>query len=119
MDEQTRRFTRQEDEDALRLDEVLEPYDEEYDAYDEAADMEPYDDPAYDEDEYLQDDYSDYHAALDEASRFKVAMGAFDLVSVLVGVVVILVLVGMLVSLLTWLRSDIQHSALLLQSGLQ
>ena len=32
---------------------------------------------------------------------------------------VILLLVAMLVSLVSWLRSDILHSALLLQSGLQ
>ena len=46
-------------------------------------------------------------------------MGMFDLVSILVGIVVILALVAMLFTLFNWLKSDIQHSALLLQSGLQ
>ena len=40
-------------------------------------------------------------------------------VAILVGIGVILLLVAMLVSLVSWLRSDILHSALLLQSGLQ
>ena len=57
--------------------------------------------------------------ALNQAGRFKVALGVFDSVSILVGIGVILLLVAMLVSLVSWLRSDILHSALLLQSGLQ
>ena len=46
-------------------------------------------------------------------------MGVFDTVSILVGVLVVLILVAMLISLVNWLRSDIMHSMLLLQSGLQ
>ena len=46
-------------------------------------------------------------------------MGVFDTVSIIIGVVVILGLVGLLLSLAGWLRTDILHSALLLQSGLQ
>ena len=149
MDERTRRFKRREDEEQeLRLDDVLEPYEQEepeetgFSPYDEA--QPPYEqtqpaydgnhpsydaqDPLYDEsqpdygDPY-DEEYSDYHEAMDEAmneaGRFRVAMGVFDTVSILVGIGVILLLVAMLVSLVSWLRSDILHSALLLQSGLQ
>ena len=61
----------------------------------------------------------DVYKRQNQAGRFKVAMGVFDTVSILVGIGVILLLVAMLVSLVSWLRSDILHSALLLQSGLQ
>lgn len=149
MDERTRRFKRREDEEQeLRLDDVLEPYEQEepeeigFSPYDEAqppyeqtqpaydGNQPSYDaqDPPYDErqpdygDPY-DEEYSDYHEAMDEAmneaGRFRVAMGVFDTVSILVGIGVILLLVAMLVSLVGWLRSDILHSALLLQSGLQ
>lgn len=151
MDERTRRFQRHDDqqEDELRLDEVLEHYEQdEPEAYDAAApDFAPYGDaqPPYEEQPYdenpsayeppyeeenqpsygdpYDEEYSDYHEAIDEAvsqaGRFRVAMGVFDTVSILVGIGVILLLVAMLVSLVSWLRSDILHSALLLQSGLQ
>lgn len=151
MDERTRRFQRHDDqqEDELRLDEVLEPYEQgESDAYGDAGqDFAPYgeDQPPYEEQPYdgnlssyeqpyeeenqppygdpYDEEYSDYHEAMDEAineaGRFRVAMGVFDTVSILVGIGVILLLVAMLVSLVGWLRSDILHSALLLQSGLQ
>lgn len=125
MNERTRRYERYDDE-ALQLDEVLEPYDRQepppiedeppyegegfYDA--------PYEDYADDGRPY-EEEYSDAHEALDEAGRFKVAMGVFDTVSIIIGVVVILGLVGLLLSLAGWLRTDILHSALLLQSGLQ
>ena len=46
-------------------------------------------------------------------------MGMLDLISILVGIVVILVLVAMLVSLAHWLQNDILHSALFMQSGLK
>ena len=99
-----------------RSHEQQPPYEPAYDAqeppYEE--DQPPYGDP-YDE------EYSGYHEAMDEAmnqaGRFKVAMGVFDTVSILVGIGVILLLVAMLVSLVSWLRSDILHSALLLQAA--
>lgn len=135
MDDRTRRIERYEDEeDALRLDDVLEPYGQERQDLSpyggepqEDYAGEPYEEPyeGYEEpygDPYAGE-YSDYHEAVDDAihqaGRFRVAMGVFDTVSILVGVGVILLLVAMLVSLLGWLRSDILHSALLLQSGLQ
>lgn len=158
MDKRKRRFRRGEhQEEELRLDDVLEPYDQDEPADDEQSGQTfaPYEDeagplyeqqpsygerqppyePAYDAQEppYEEDqppygdpygeEYSGYHEAMDEAmnqaGRFKVAMGVFDTVSILVGIGVILLLVAMLVSLVSWLRSDILHSALLLQSGLQ
>ena len=158
MDKHKRRFRRGEhQEEELRLDDVLEPYDQDEPADDEQSgqtfalyedeagplyeqqpsygEQHPPYEPAYDAQEpsYEEDqppygdpydeEYSGYHEAMDEAmnqaGRFKVAMGVFDTVSILVGIGVILLLVAMLVSLVSWLRSDILHSALLLQSGLQ
>ena len=150
MDKHKRRFRRGEhQEEELRLDDVLAPYDQDGPADDEQSDeagplyeqqpsygeQQPPYEPAYDAQEppYEEDqppygdpydeEYSGYHEAMDEAmnqaGRFKVAMGVFDTVSILVGIGVILLLVAMLVSLVSWLRSDILHSALLLQSGLQ
>ena len=125
MDDRTRRYEGYEEaEDELRLDQVLQPYQQE--AYEQRGPEEDYapplQEPPYEQPPY-EEEYSDYHEAMDEAmdeaGRFRVAMGVFDTVSILVGVVVILALVAMLVSLVSWLRSDILHSALLLQSGLQ
>ena len=125
MDDRTRRYEGYEEaEDELPLDQVLEPYQQE--AYEQPGPEEDYApplrEPPYEQPPY-EEEYSDYHEAMDEAmdeaGRFRVAMGVFDTVSILVGVVVILALVAMLVSLVSWLRSDILHSALLLQSGLQ
>ena len=125
MDDRTRRYEGYEEaEEELPLDQVLEPYQQE--AYEQPGPEEDYapplQEPPYEQPPY-EEEYSDYHEAMDEAmdeaGRFRVAMGVFDTVSILVGVVVILALVAMLVSLVSWLRSDILHSALLLQSGLQ
>ena len=69
--------------------------------------------------EFFDEEYSEEHEEADSESRFRLAMGVFDLVSIFVGIVVILVLSGMLITLINWLRTDILHSALLLQSGLQ
>lgn len=127
MKEKRRRYRAQEDE-ALQLGDVLEPYEqqsqyeEDYDMHEEGNDAFAYDEAPYDDDPYAdypqQDDYSDYHEEMDSKARFKVAMGVFDTVSILVGVLVIFVLIGVLMTLFNWLRSDILHSVLLLQSGL-
>lgn len=117
-------------EDAYELDEVLEPFEEEeqqWDAdgyYQQQAYEQPYQDEypeAYAEgyEEFFDEEYSEEHEEADSESRFRLAMGVFDLVSIFVGIVVILVLSGMLITLINWLRTDILHSALLLQSGLQ
>ena len=106
MDERTRRFQRHDDqqEDELRLDEVLEPYEQDDpEAYDAAApDFAPYGDaqPPYEEQPYdekpsayeppyeeenqpsygdpYDEEYSDYHEDIDEtvsqAGRFRVCL---------------------------------------------
>lgn len=125
MEDRTRRYEPGLEEDALPLDQVLEPYEEDlysdrgtqegYDAYDEPA-YEDYDyagDPAYEE------EYSDDHEEMDRENKVRTAMGVFNTLSVLVGVVVILILVAMLASLFSWLRGDILHSLALLQGGIQ
>lgn len=67
----------------------------------------------------FEEEYSDYNEELDDTHRFHVAMNAFDLISVLAGLAVILILVAILVSLLTWLQGDISQSLTLLTSQLQ
>lgn len=110
----------EEPENEVQLNEVLEPYGSEpvWEAPPAYPPQEenPYD--AYDPDAYVEE-YSDEHEEADHEGRFRIAMGMFNLISILVGIVVILMLVAVLVTLFNWLRSDILHSALLLQSGLQ
>lgn len=152
MTDETRRYAPMNDDDeSMRLDEVLEPYepaqqpvgfyapvqddayvDEDYgtDPYEAGGyeDSSPYDnglqyqnenyDQGFENDPYADEEYSDYHEALDREGRLRTAMGVFNSVSTLVGVVVILVLVGMVISLISWLRADIIHSLALLQSGI-
>ena len=67
---------------------------------------------------FEEEDYSDYNEELDNTHRFHVAMNVFDLISVIVGLAVILLLVAILVSLITWLQSDITQSFTLLTSQL-
>jgi len=106
------------EEPEVRLGDVLEPDEKEQPWSDQYA---PQDDVYAEEenpDAYVEE-YSDEQEALDHEGRFHIAMGMFNLVSMLVGVLVILLLVAVLMTLFQWLRSDILHSALLLQSGLQ
>lgn len=117
------------EEEALQLGDVLEPYDDEpymdeaYDEYDEQPPLEE-DEPVY-QDMYTQPGYEeeygdeDLQEAEDSEGHFRIAMGVFDVASILVGAVTILVLVALLVTLAGWLKTDILHSALLLQSGLK
>lgn len=110
-----RRFHGRELEDeTVELGDVLEPYDsqpaQEDDYYPEYQEM--YQPPMYEEDPDQQEEE-------DSEGHFRIAMGVFDMISILIGAVVILVLVALLVTLVNWLRTDILHSALLLQSGLQ
>lgn len=121
-----RRSRQYETEDTVALEEVLEPYQQSNWA-DDALPEEMYSEEqepeamAYAE-EYLEDymeEYSEEHEIADTEGRFRIAMGMFDLISIVVGLVVILVLVSMLITLFNWLKNDILHSALLLQSGLQ
>lgn len=121
-----RRSRQYENEEAIELGEVLEPYANEQwsdgNAYaqEEYVQQDEYPEAYLDGyEEFYGDEYSEEHEAADTESRFHIAIGVFDLISIVIGIVVILVLVGMLVTLFNWLRSDILHSALLLQSGLQ
>lgn len=119
-----KRRRRQYEEEAVELGDVLQPYDQ----------QPVYEETDWQEEEYLQADsqyadmyvdqpyveeYSEAHEEADLETRFHIAMGMLDLISILVGIVVILVLVAMLVSLAHWLQNDILHSALFMQSGLK
>lgn len=122
-----RRNRQYETEEAVELGEVLEPYDNQQWADENSYQQEAYEQPqeeyaeAYLEgyEDFYSEDYSEEYEAADNETRFHIALGVFDLISILIGIVVILVLVGMLMTLFNWLRNDILHSALLLQSGLQ
>ncbi|MBE5801367.1 MAG: hypothetical protein E7319_03675 [Clostridiales bacterium] len=136
-----RRFNRRQELEMenppLRLDEVLEPYDEMDQAY--AGQQEYADDPGlYQEVAYstypeagyadyeleagaYEDDaaYDDLNDEVESEGNFTAAIHAFDVISSLVGVFVIFVLVAMLLTLVDWLRTDILHSFVLLQSGIR
>lgn len=115
----------------LRLQEVLEPYGAEPAPYNEDYAEPDYADEALEYDEDGKPIYQDMYLGYDEYSeyddehegnpegRFKVAMSVFNVISVLVGILAILVLVALLVSLINWLGADIRHSFVLLQSNLQ
>ncbi|MBP3650110.1 MAG: hypothetical protein J6K73_10035 [Clostridia bacterium] len=127
------RRSRRGEEEALRLEEVLEPYDDQQ-AYANAFQFDDhvgYEEPANDQ-LYQQVDYQPYPEAgyadylaqeeyMDEEEpemRFGVAVHVFDMISSLVGVFVIIILVAMLLTLVDWLRTDILHSFVMLQSGI-
>lgn len=120
-----RRNNQSENEVAVELDEVLEPYEEELQWADENsyADRNAVQNNSLDDQndygEFYGDEYSEEHELADSEGRFRIAVGVFDLISTIVGIVVVLVLVSMLITLFNWLRNDILHSALLLQSGLR
>jgi len=123
-----RRSKQYENEEAVELQQVLEPYtnqqwsDEAADQDDQYAQNPEEDYPdAYLEgyEDFYGEDYSEAHEAADTETRFRIAIGLFDLISMIVGIIVVLLLVGLIVTLFNWLKNDILHSALLLQSGLQ
>lgn len=118
-----RRRRRQYEEEAVELGNVLEPYGQQnvqQAQYEPPRYVPPQDEEfPYDQQYEEEYDYSDAHEAADDETRFRVAMGIFDMASILVGIVVILGLVAMLVTLLQWLNNDILHSAVLITSGLQ
>ncbi len=106
--------------------------DELRDAMDEAAYLVPYGDPSpvtdnyadidndeYDDDyddEYDDEEYSPEDEELDNEHRFRAAMNVFDAASIAIGVVVILALTGLLISLVSWVRSDVSSFIALFQS---
>lgn len=116
-----RRKRYEQSDEPVELGEVLEPYGNHQWSQDQTQNMPQQE--AYEEtylDEYQEfEDYSEEHEAADSETRFRVAIGVFDLISICLGIVVILLLISMLVTLFNWLRNDILHSALLLQSGLR
>jgi len=99
--------------DGLQL--YPEGYEPQYDPeYDEDYGVE-YDDPQDAEDE----DYSVYDDETDNTHRFHLAMNVFDTASVLAGVIVIFALSALIFSLLSWVRTDITHSFVILQNRIQ
>jgi hypothetical protein len=62
---------------------------------------------------------ADLDEGIDGNRRFRVAIGAFNLISILAGLAFILVMVALLISLITWLQGDISQSFTLLTSNLQ
>jgi hypothetical protein len=107
-----RRRSQRYEEEQLQLEEVLEPYQYAVEPQDESmypqADYQGYPEPGY----------ADYLPEEEPENRFGVAVHVFDVISSLVGVFVILLLVAMLLSLVNWLRTDLMHSIVLLQSGI-
>ena len=129
------RRNRRQEEETLQLEQVLEPYDDQqaylqqfqYDeplAYEDASnDAQMYQQVSYQP--YPEAGYADYlpqeeeiEEAGDAEMRFGVAAHIFDVISSLVGVFVILMLLAMLLTLIDWLRTDILHSFVMLQSGI-
>lgn len=90
----------------------LDDYDDDYDdAYDDAEDDPPYDDEP---DEPMTE--AERRAA--RQGRFRVAAGVLDFFGVIAGTVVILILIALLVSLITWLRQDFDQTFTLLTTNL-
>lgn len=82
--------------------------------YDDAE----YDD-AYDDEPYGEDDYLDEQERREvRQSRWKLLAGAGDVLAVLAGAVVILLLVALLISLITWVQADMSQSFTLWQTKL-
>ena len=98
------------------------------DGYEEGGDTQLYSgygweggDPEEDLDAYGEgnDGYAVYDAELEGKHRFHIAMHVFDGASLLVGIAVVLALAALIMTMVSWLREDILHSFILLQSGLQ
>ncbi len=103
------------EEEELQLGDVLEPY--------QYGQAEPYQQEelyqAVDYQSYPEPGYADYLPGEEGTeNRFGVAVHVLDVISSLVGVFVILILVAMLLTLVDWLRTDLLHSFVLLQSGI-
>ncbi len=132
-----RRRSQRYEEDELHLQDVLEPYGDqsvysEEPVFDEgdfvisqndsyqnnshysAGEYQPYPEAGYAD--YLPEDEPE--DGLTHENRFGVAAHVLDAVSSLAGILVILILVAMLLTLVDWLRTDILHSVVLLQSGI-
>ena len=94
-------------------------YEDESDSYGyDRDDSEAYSDETGYEVEDIDEAYELYAEDTGE-KRFHVAMNMFDLLSVLLGIVTILVLTSLVVSMVSWFRTDIFHSFVILQSRIQ
>ena len=118
-----RRSKQYEKEESVQLEQVLEPYTQQWTDENDYA-VETFDasgEQEYDDEyqEFYGEEYSEEHEQADSEDRFRIAMGLFDLISIIIGIVVILVLVSLLITLFNWLRNDILHSALFLTNGLK
>lgn len=82
--------------------------------YDDAGYDDTYDGELYDEDDYL--DEQERREA--RQMRWKLLAGAGDVLAVLAGTVVILLLVALLISLITWVQADMSQSFTLWQTKL-
>jgi hypothetical protein len=133
MDHNTRIFYGEEDNDP-QMGAFGNPVDAEYSNAYEVYTEEEYEEDAYEDEPYTVEDMEDEADGFaapygeeaygayeqgDEKRRFRVAMNVFDTVSVLMGLVVILALTALIVSMVSWLRTDILHSFVILQSGIQ
>ena len=84
--------------------------EEGYEGHDGEYDLEP---------DIPEEDYAVYNEEPDNAHRFHIAMNAFNLASVFAGVVVIFALTALIITLISWIQTDIANSFVLLQSGIQ
>lgn len=80
--------------------------------------------PVYDDDDQFyeepyEEDYLDEQERREvQQMRWKMLAGAGDVLAVLAGAVVILVLIALLISLLTWVQADMSQSFTLWQTKL-
>ena len=89
-----------------------QPVEDDYDDYDEG-------DEEYYTDEVYYDDYltEEERIALKQ-SKWRMLAGVGDFFGVLAGTVVILILIALLISLITWVQADISQSFTLWQTKL-
>ncbi|MBP3637939.1 MAG: hypothetical protein J6K13_10335 [Clostridia bacterium] len=87
-----------------------QPVEDDYDDYDEG-------DEEYYTDEVYYDDYltEEERIALKQ-SKWRMLAGVGDFFGVLAGTVVILILIALLISLITWVQADISQSFTLWQT---
>ena len=89
-----------------------------------APDASPAEEAYYYEDDqpYYDDDYDEPMTREERRHarrlRFRVAAGLLDFLGVIAGMIVILVLIALLVSLVTWLQSDMYQTFTLLTTNL-
>ena len=123
MDQDTQIFYGSEGDDfvpneQLYGDSQMEMYADGSDGYyqeDMPPDYNGYD--VYGEESYEESEFDDLED--DNPKGFRVAMSVFDTASIIMGIVVIFALTTLIVSILSWLRTDITHTFVILQSRVQ